>query len=95
MALTKDQVRHVAKLARLNLSEEEVEKFTPQLASIFQHLDKLAEVDTKDVPETAQVSGLETVTRADTVKKGLDREDFLKTSQRESSRGMIKVRKSI
>jgi len=95
MALTKDEVKHVAKLARLNLREEEVEKFTTQLESVFEHRDKLSEVDTEGVEETAQVNGLENVTRPDVVTESLDREAFLKTSERENKRGMIQVRKSI
>lgn len=95
MALTKDEVKHVAKLARLNLTDEELEKFTTQLESIFEHLDTLAEVNTEGIEETAQVNGLENVMRPDIVKKSLDREAFLKTSERENKRGMIQVRKSI
>lgn len=95
MALTKKDVLHVAKLARLTISNAEAEKFTVQLASIFEHLDKLAEVNTDGVPETSQVNGLQHVTRPDHVTASLNREDFLKTSEREHARGMIKVRKSI
>lgn len=95
MALTKDEVKHVAKLARLTLTDAEVEKFTGQLEGIFQHLDKLSEVDTEGVEETAQVNGLLNIMREDEVTPSMDREDFLKTSERENSRGMIKVRKSI
>lgn len=95
MALTKEDVKHVAKLARLQLTDDEIERFTVQLGAIFQHLDKLAEVDTEGVEETAQVSGLVNVMREDEVTPSMDREDFLKTSERENSRGMIKVRKSI
>jgi aspartyl-tRNA(Asn)/glutamyl-tRNA(Gln) amidotransferase subunit C len=95
MALTKDDVKHVAKLARLHITDEEAEKFTGQLEAIFVHLDKLAEVDTEGVEETAQVNGLENVMREDMVTPSLDREDVLKTSDRENSRGMLKVRKSI
>ncbi|MDP2690951.1 MAG: Asp-tRNA(Asn)/Glu-tRNA(Gln) amidotransferase subunit GatC [Candidatus Gracilibacteria bacterium] len=95
MALTKDDVRHVAKLARLHLTDEELDRFTGQLGSIFHHLDTLAEVDTDGVEETAQVNGLVNVDRDDPVLPSLDREDVLKTSERENERGMIKVRKSI
>ena len=95
MALTKDDVKHVAKLARLTLTDSEVEKFTTQLESVFQHLDKLSEVDTEGVEETAQVNGLQNAMRSDEVKPSLNREDVLETSQRDNERGMIKVRKSI
>jgi aspartyl-tRNA(Asn)/glutamyl-tRNA(Gln) amidotransferase subunit C len=95
MALTKDDVRHVAKLARLTLTDQGVERFTGQLEGVFQHLDKLSEVNTDGVEETAQVNGLMNVTADDIVQPGLDREAFLKTTQRDYERGMIKVRKSI
>ena len=95
MALTKDDVRHVAKLARLTLTEREIDKFTIQLETIFEHLDKLQELDIGCVPETSQVNGLSNVMREDLVKPSLDREDVLKSSERDNERGMIKVRKSI
>lgn len=95
MALTNDDVRHVAKLARISLSDDQLERFTTQLDSVFRHLDKLAEVNTENVEETAQVNGLQSSMAKDVVKPSLDRDAFLKTSQRESSRGMIKVKKSI
>jgi aspartyl-tRNA(Asn)/glutamyl-tRNA(Gln) amidotransferase subunit C len=95
MALTRDDVRHVAKLARLTLTDAEVDLFTGQLESVFQHLDKLTEVNTNQVEETAQVNGLQNSMSQDIVRPSLDRDAFLNTSQRESARVMIKVRKSI
>ena len=68
MSLTKDEVRHIAKLARLNLSDEEVEKFTKELSSILEYVDQLQEVDTKGVEPTAQVTGLHNSFRSDEVK---------------------------
>ncbi|MBT6730913.1 Asp-tRNA(Asn)/Glu-tRNA(Gln) amidotransferase subunit GatC [Candidatus Peregrinibacteria bacterium] len=50
-------VRHIAKLARLSLSEEEVEKFSTELTSILDYLDNLQELDTDGVEPTAQVTG--------------------------------------
>lgn len=67
-ALTKDQVRHIAKLARLRLTDAEVEKFTTELTSILQYLDMLQEVDTKNVAATAQVTGLTNVFRDDVLR---------------------------
>ncbi len=63
--LTKDQVQHLAKLSRLELSEAEVIKFQGQLSSILAYVDKLKEVDTTGVEPTAQVTGLENIARAD------------------------------
>ena len=65
--LSHDDVRHIAKLARLNLSDEEVEKFAKELTSILKYVDKLQEVDTKDVEPTAQVTGLTNAFREDAV----------------------------
>ena len=66
--LTKDQVRHIAKLARLKLSEEEVEKFSKELTSILQYVDMLQEVDTSKVEPTAQVTGQTNVFREDEIR---------------------------
>ncbi len=65
--LSKDEVRHIAKLARLSLSEAEVEKFTTELTSILEYVEKLQEVDTEGVEATAQVTGLRNVFRDDDV----------------------------
>ncbi len=81
MALTKDEVRHIAKLARLNLSEEEVEKFTKELSSILDYVDQLQEVDTEGVVSTAQVTGLNNSFRADEVKPSkAEADQLLETS---------------
>lgn len=66
-ALTKEQVRHIAKLARLEISEAEVEKFTKELTSILGYIDMLGEVDTKNVGYTAQATGLTNALRDDEV----------------------------
>ncbi len=65
MQLTREQVLKIATLARLRLTEEEVERFTPQLTSILSYVDVLKELDTSSVKETSQVTGLSSVTRAD------------------------------
>jgi aspartyl-tRNA(Asn)/glutamyl-tRNA(Gln) amidotransferase subunit C len=66
-SLTPDQVRHIAKLARLRLTDDEVEKFAPQLTSIFQYVDLLSEVNTKNIEPTAHVTGLTNMFRDDVV----------------------------
>lgn len=65
--ITQDEVRHIAKLTKLNLSENEVEKFTGQLGSILDFFGQLQEVDTDKVEETSQVTGLANVTRTDEI----------------------------
>ncbi len=68
MALTSDQVRHIAKLARLRLTDEEVAMFAPQLTGILQYVDMLTEVDTKGIVATAQVTGLKNSFREDVIR---------------------------
>lgn len=63
--ISKDTVKHIAKLARIKLSEKEVEKFSGQLSSVFEYMEILEEVDTEGVAETAQVTGLENVMEKD------------------------------
>jgi aspartyl-tRNA(Asn)/glutamyl-tRNA(Gln) amidotransferase subunit C len=53
MAITRDEVLHVARLARLELSDEEVERFTEQLSAILAAVDKVSELDLSDVEPTA------------------------------------------
>jgi aspartyl-tRNA(Asn)/glutamyl-tRNA(Gln) amidotransferase subunit C len=56
MALTEKDVRYVAELAHLELAEDEVKKFLPQLDSILEYMQKLNELDTTDVEPMAQVT---------------------------------------
>lgn len=65
MALSKDDVLKVAKLARFELTETEVEKFQQQLSGVLGYIEQLQKVNTDDVVETAQVTGLENVARSD------------------------------
>ena len=78
MSLTKDQVKHVAKLANLPLSSEEEEKYSQQLSKILEYIDQLNKVDTKGVEPTFNVSGQENVEAKDEVKDcTLSQEDSL------------------
>ncbi|MBU0459088.1 Asp-tRNA(Asn)/Glu-tRNA(Gln) amidotransferase subunit GatC [Patescibacteria group bacterium] len=77
MSLTPDEVRHIAKLARLNLSDKEVEKFAPQLSAIIDYIGQLSEVDTKNIEPTAQVTGLTNSFREDKVTEQLTNPDAL------------------
>lgn len=65
--LTKTDVAHAAKLAKLNLAEDEMKKFLPQLSSIISHISELGAVDTEGVDPTSQTTGLENVFRQDEV----------------------------
>lgn len=69
MELTPEYIQNVAQLARLSLTDAEVEKYREQLASVFAYMDILNEVDVTDVPATAQVTGLTNVLRGDRVEE--------------------------
>ena len=81
MALTPAQVRHIAKLARLTIKDDEVEKFSRELSAILDYVAKLQEVDTKNVEPARQVTGLADVYRADEITNPTDAtESLLATS---------------
>jgi aspartyl-tRNA(Asn)/glutamyl-tRNA(Gln) amidotransferase subunit C len=70
--IERDQVLHVAKLARLGLSEEEVETMAGELSGILEHVDRIAELDLDDIEPTSHVVELENVWRADVPHQSLD-----------------------
>jgi aspartyl-tRNA(Asn)/glutamyl-tRNA(Gln) amidotransferase subunit C len=63
--IEREQVLHVAKLARLRLSDEEVERMAGELSGILEHVDRIAQLDLDDVEPTSHVVELENVLRAD------------------------------
>jgi aspartyl-tRNA(Asn)/glutamyl-tRNA(Gln) amidotransferase subunit C len=65
MSLTREQVLHIARLARLGLSDDEVTKFQGQLSNILEQFEALRAIDTESVPPTAYTLALENVTRED------------------------------
>ncbi|MFA7244001.1 MAG: Asp-tRNA(Asn)/Glu-tRNA(Gln) amidotransferase subunit GatC [Patescibacteria group bacterium] len=67
--LSKTDVEYIAKLARLNLSEPEKDKFARQLSSVLEYVDQLSEVNTENVEPTAQVTGLTNISREDIVER--------------------------
>jgi aspartyl-tRNA(Asn)/glutamyl-tRNA(Gln) amidotransferase subunit C len=91
MALTVEQVEHVAMLARLGLSAEELERFREQLSTILAHIDQLGELDLAAVAPTAQVIPLAPVLREDVVAPSLTVEQVLANAPRRED-GFIKVK---
>ena len=63
--ISKDQIEHIAKLARIELTEQEKEKFFKELSSILDYVAQLNKVDTSKIKEISQVAGLESVVRED------------------------------
>ncbi len=69
-----DEVRHVARLARLQLTDEEVVVLQGELSALLEHVDKVRRLDTADVPPTAHPLPLRNVLRDDVPRPGLPRE---------------------
>ena len=82
MALTSDEVRHVALLTRIRLTEQEVELYRSQMDDILEHFQMLQELDTDQVPPTSHSVPLDTVMRDDETKPCLDKEDVLSNAPR-------------
>lgn len=75
--LSLDQVRHVAKLARLAIPEQQLPPFTTKLVAILGYIDKLSEVDVSNIEPMAHATGLTNVMREDIVKPSLPVEKVL------------------
>jgi aspartyl-tRNA(Asn)/glutamyl-tRNA(Gln) amidotransferase subunit C len=90
MALTSEQVAHVAHLARLELEAAELEKMRVQLSQILDYFDMLGEVDTTGVAPTAQVTGLTNAFRDDELRDSLPREAALANAPAQRD-GMFQV----
>jgi aspartyl-tRNA(Asn)/glutamyl-tRNA(Gln) amidotransferase subunit C len=75
-----DDVRYVAKLARLRLEQDEVARMTGELAKILAHIDKMSELDTAGVPPTAHVLDVVNVVREDRARDSLSRADALRNA---------------
>ena len=77
MALTLQQVEHIAELARLSLTAKEKEQFRGQLSAVLEHAARLRELDTAAIPPTATVLPLRNVMRDDQSRPPVPREDIL------------------
>lgn len=78
--LTTKEIKHIAKLARLELTTEEEEKFSLQISSILEYVEKINSLDTEGVEPISQITGLENVTREDKVVDSGRQKDILKNA---------------
>ncbi|MBI4301181.1 MAG: Asp-tRNA(Asn)/Glu-tRNA(Gln) amidotransferase subunit GatC [Chloroflexi bacterium] len=90
MALSREEVEHIAVLARVGLSEADVEKFREQLSHIIEHFEVLRQVDTEGVPPMAHSVALENVTRPDEPSPSLSADQILANAP-EKDEGFFKV----
>lgn len=94
MEITREQVEHVAKLARLAVTDEEKALFGRQLSSILTYVETLNRVDTTQVEPTAHVVPMQNVLREDAVKPSLSRDDALANAP-DAESGCFRVPKII
>jgi len=82
MKLSREEVLHIARLARVDLTEEEITRFSEQLSNLLENFEVLQQVDTTDVPPTAQSVALQSVMREDKVTPSLPPDDILANAPR-------------
>ncbi len=92
MSLTRDEVLHIARLARLGLAEADVARFQEQLSNILEQFETLRAIDTEDVPPTAYTLALENVTREDVQRPSLPVDVALANAPRREG-NFIRVRR--
>lgn len=88
--ITKKEVEHVAKLARLELTEEEKERYTQQFSNIFDYFNQLSEVNTENIEPMAHAIPMVNVMREDKVKLPYTRDEIMANAPVEED-GYFKV----
>lgn len=78
--ITKEQVHNIAKLARLEITDEEAEKYSHEVGSMIELAEQLNEVDTTNVEPTTHISSVKNVMRKDEPKEWITRDDALKNA---------------
>ena len=90
MILTKDVVKRIADLARLEITDEEVTQYCDQLSAILDYAARLQAIDTTGIPPTSSVLPPLSILREDEPKKGLERDELMKIAPR-TVRGQYRV----
>jgi len=80
MKISKEEVKHIAMLSRLELDEKEIAVYQDQLSRILEYVEKLSEIDTSNVEPVSHVIELNNVMRQDIVKPSLPRDEALKNA---------------
>jgi aspartyl-tRNA(Asn)/glutamyl-tRNA(Gln) amidotransferase subunit C len=90
MPLSLEEVEHIVRLARMELTGEQKARYRGQLEAILDHVAKLQELDTRDVPPTASTSTRQLPLRADEPRPGLSKEELLRNAPEEAE-GQFKI----
>ncbi len=89
--LSENEVKHIAKLANLTLTNNEIQKFQKQLSAILEYMEVISSVDTANIPASNQITGLKNVSRGDQAQPSLTQEEAIGTSPSKHN-GFIKVK---
>lgn len=88
--LSREEVEHIAELAKLELTDGEKERYREQLSTILDYAARLQQIDTENIPPTASVLPIDTVLRPDEARPSPPREELLRNAQ-EQEEGMFRV----
>ncbi len=94
MSVSKEEVLHIASLSRLNLTEQELEKYTNDLSNIVDYANELSKIDIEGVKPTAHILDIKNVFRKDNVESSYDRERILQNAPTKAA-GCITVPKVV
>lgn len=89
MSIDREQVLHVAKLARLRLSDEEVDTMVGELSGILEHIERITSLDLEGVPPTTHVVEVANALRADEPRPSLPRETILEQAPATQDGGFL------
>lgn len=92
MKLSKKDIEKLAKLAKLELSEEEKKKMPAELSAILDFVEQLKNVDTEGIKPTSQVTGLVNILRPDNIKNDGNNKEILATMPKVNAEGYLQVR---
>lgn len=94
MIISEDEIKHIAKLASLNLTEEEIKRYTKDLTDILEMANLVNNVNTDNVDETIGTNGLYNVFRKDEIKQNNNRDELLSNAPSQDE-GMFRIPKVI
>ena len=89
MKISREEVEHVAHLARLELKDQELVKMTEQLDNILSYVDKLGELDTENVKETTHAFSISNAFRDDVVQSSLDQDEALSNAPSDNGESFV------
>lgn len=94
MIISEDEIRHIAKLASLNLTDEEIKRYTRDMKDILEMADTVNNVNTDEVDETIGTNGIYNVFRKDEIKQNNNRDNLLSNAPSQDD-GMFRIPKVI